>query len=277
VNPGDVNLPRTFSLVVPTAATHSAASVPERPVVGADTRTARFERLLRWYPAEWRKANGAAVVGILLDQADDRGSDRPGIGDSLALAVGGLRESFVAPGRVSRISFGSLTALALLCAFYFGVITWAPGIEFAGTVGPFTNPSIAAGILFVAAFAAALARRAPVSRVLAVVGTGVEVAVGILSEIYGWLGPGWTAVMLFVGLAFFAAFPPQGVRATLWSAFGLVAVVVLVTFVPVVWSAEGLRPVTAGVGFIVLSAITAGGIFVDRRLRRFRSGGSRTA
>lgn len=53
---------------------------------GADA----FERLLRWYPAWWRAANGDVLLGSLLDHAEHEGRKRPSRDEALSAVVNGL-------------------------------------------------------------------------------------------------------------------------------------------------------------------------------------------
>src|SRR5262245_20598823 len=53
----------------------------------------RYRRLLTWYPAEHRRANGEEMLGVLLASAPGR-QRRPSISDALDLALGGLRIRF---------------------------------------------------------------------------------------------------------------------------------------------------------------------------------------
>lgn len=51
---------------------------------------ARYERLLRWYPAAYRQERGAEMLGVLMDGAAE-GSRRPPLRERWALVLGGLR------------------------------------------------------------------------------------------------------------------------------------------------------------------------------------------
>lgn len=50
----------------------------------------RFRRLLRWYPRAWRGEHGQALLGMLLDDADLAGRERPTAADTRAAIVHGL-------------------------------------------------------------------------------------------------------------------------------------------------------------------------------------------
>ena len=275
MNPGDVDLPRTFSVAVPFLPVAASGSMNGilRDESLADVRhdqlrDADFHKMLRWYPSAWRERNSAAVVSILLDQAEALGRDRPGAADRLALALGGIWERFVAPARLSR---GAVVALALNAAFsvfYFVFIAWGPGIEFAGTVGPFTNPSVIAGTLFVFALGFAVAGRGRTARLLSGLGIAVVVAVGILSQTFTWLGPSWSTVAIFAGFAFFAVFPPQSPRRTFWTIAALSSLVAVLTVVPIAWAGLiAYRPAILAAEIVLSAGIVAFGVRIITRLR----------
>jgi hypothetical protein len=50
----------------------------------------RYRRLLEWYPAEYRRAYGEEMIGVLMAAASD-GSKRPGLAGAFDLIRGGLR------------------------------------------------------------------------------------------------------------------------------------------------------------------------------------------
>jgi hypothetical protein len=50
----------------------------------------RYRRLLAWYPAEYRRAYGEEMIGVLMAAASD-GSKRPGLAGAFDLIQGGLR------------------------------------------------------------------------------------------------------------------------------------------------------------------------------------------
>ena len=86
-----------------------------------------------------------------------------------------------------------------------GALIWAPESRYAGSVGPFSNPSIITCVLLVVAFLAALFIRGRAAAALALLGVGAELAVGILSNVDHWQGPGTSAMVLFVGIGILSA------------------------------------------------------------------------
>ena len=49
-----------------------------------------FRRLLRWYPRAWRNEHGQALIGMLLEDADHHGRQRPTAADTRAAIIHGL-------------------------------------------------------------------------------------------------------------------------------------------------------------------------------------------
>jgi hypothetical protein len=173
----------------------------------SDERAEEYRRMLRWYPAEWRRQNEDAIIGALLDEDDAARRSRPVLANRMSLVAGGLRQRFIAPERRSIANLIVLSAATALSLFYF-TITWAPGSRYAGSIGPFSNPSVITGVLLIAAFVLALCGRGKTARLLAVLGIVAEIAVGALSQTFDWQGPSPYTVVLFAGLGLLAATPP---------------------------------------------------------------------
>lgn len=55
------------------------------------SRKRQYERALRWYPMDWRREHGPALVADLMDQDDARGRQRLAVGDRFSLAIHGLK------------------------------------------------------------------------------------------------------------------------------------------------------------------------------------------
>lgn len=49
----------------------------------------RYRRMLRSYPASWRRTNEEALVGLLLDEAEARGQTKPRFGERMSAALHG--------------------------------------------------------------------------------------------------------------------------------------------------------------------------------------------
>ncbi|MFC0004311.1 hypothetical protein [Micromonospora siamensis] len=110
----------------------------------------RYLRLLWAYPAEYRRARGAEIVGTYLDLADP-GRRRPSLADAADLVRGGLRERLRAAGVTDLLPGVRLAAaLAFLAATALAGF-WAvpelhpPASEFGlQPVGPFASLGMAA-------------------------------------------------------------------------------------------------------------------------------------
>jgi uncharacterized membrane protein len=195
-----------------------------------------YRRLLLWYPSEWRANHGEAMLGTLLDQADAEGRTRVTASDRIGLVVGGIRERLRESRRPSRPNIVALAAATALSLFYLTII-WAPGIRYAGTAGPFSNPSVITCALLFGALALTLAARPRMARLLLVASIVVELSIGILSQRLAWLGPSWYTVILFTGLALLSLWPLR----RLSSAAAMVGALILIaggaTLIPTAWNA----------------------------------------
>jgi len=199
-----------------------------------DDRAARYRKLIRWYPSAWRARNGEAVVATLMDTDDAQGRVAPSLSDRRALIAGGLYERLLAPERLSAFGFGALICAVIFSVGYQGVITWAPGIQFEGTIGPFSNPSVIVSGMLVVALILALFTRGKTARFIALVSVAVITSIGLLSSLLLWLGPSLPTVVVFAGLSLLAASPLRsaGDVGRVAAAFVLVIVgIVLVEFV----------------------------------------------
>lgn len=170
-----------------------------------------FRRLLRWYPAAWRRRNEDAVVGVLIDEAEAAGRSRPTPSDRRSLFLGGIRERFLAEGRPSRATLAAFATALAFSAFYVIVVSWSPGVTFAGTVGPFTNGTVVAVLLLLAAFISAVVNRAGASRAFAYLAALTEVGVWIVGSVVHGLGPTLSTALLFAGLATMAGLRPTSI------------------------------------------------------------------
>jgi hypothetical protein len=159
------------------------------------------------YPAAWRKKNEEAIVAVLMDEDDAEGRVASTLSSRLALIAAGLYERFIAPERLSRVGLGALFLAVVYSVWYLGVITWAPGITYPGTFGPFSNPSVIVGGMLVVALVLALLSRGRTARFIALLSVPAIILIGILSSVHSWLGPSVPAVVIFAGLSLAAASP----------------------------------------------------------------------
>lgn len=160
----------------------------------------QYRQLLRWYPRRWRARNEQAVIGVLLDQAENDGRKTPTVADRASLIGGGLHERLLRAERPSALTVVALSTAVAFSLWYLVVITWAPGTVFAGTFGPFTNPAVITVGIFVVALGCALAGRPRLARAVSALAALCAVILFALAVNRGWLGPGPVPTAVFVGL-----------------------------------------------------------------------------
>lgn len=138
----------------------------------------RYRAALDWYPRGWRDANGEAILGTLLDEAEATGRQKPRFADVLNLALHGIAAS--ARGvpdripasmrdRIAAISLGTGFALALVMFLGSEWAPWAPNGPWNGWAydwrvthsdvpgfGPFASAGVVLFGLWFAAFGFAL-------------------------------------------------------------------------------------------------------------------------
>ena len=232
MHPDDIDLPPTTSIHIPFVSTpHMSAtrSSTDGPTM-TDDRTARYLTYVRWYPAAWRAMNGDAIVAVLMDEDDAHGRVTPTLPNRLSLMAAGIYQRVLAPEQPTRFSMGSLILGLVFSIFYLGVITWAPDITFAGTFGPFTNPTVLACIPLVAALVCALFSRARTARVLALTTIPVVGVIAVLADLHSWLGPGPGVVAIYTALAVASALPIRSIRDVARAAGASVLLLVCVGF-----------------------------------------------
>lgn len=115
------------------------------------TARRRYERLLRWYPAEWRRINAAVVLDTLEENADRLGQSRPTIGEAWSLRAHGLAER-VSPALVTiAAALSLLLSVGSVIVVLSGAITddpWQAGLRFAAQfVGAFLITAAAGAML----------------------------------------------------------------------------------------------------------------------------------
>ncbi|QHC58873.1 hypothetical protein [Rathayibacter sp. VKM Ac-2760] len=229
-----------------------------------ERRADRFRRALRWYPAAWRSEHGEVLLGILLDEAEERRRPGPTAGQRITLAVGGLGHRFRAgPGR-SPATIGLLALVTAFFAFYVAV-NWSPGVRSPGAIGPFTNPSVLAGAVFAIALWLAVAGRTGAARIAALLASALELGIALLAAAAGWLGPGLDTAGPIAVLGLLAVLPPRDRRTAavaLLAPIGLLALLLGVdalgatvfTDVPAV---RALAPLPVIAAVLVALALTA--------------------
>jgi hypothetical protein len=133
----------------------------------------RYRSALDWYPRRWRDANGEAMMGTLLDEAEATGRERPRLADLVNLARYGLSERLavllasVPAGvrdRASALALGSGFAFSLVMFVGAEWAPWAPNSPRNGWAsdwpdvmpvpgfGPFASGGAVLYTLWIAAF-----------------------------------------------------------------------------------------------------------------------------
>jgi hypothetical protein len=184
-----------------------------------------YRRLLRAYPAWYRRERGEEILDTLLAAAP-RGRTWPSLRDSRALILGGLR---VRAGQDRRLT----TAVNLRLAVLFGVALWLAGrvsrdLAFAGEswlhwVPPGQHAAYVAarGLVMLAAAGAAWFAPRPVIAAISLIAAAAAA--------YPWLGPWWLLgePAMLAALALLALGKERMPRYWLWLLGGDLAVQVL--------------------------------------------------
>lgn len=113
-------------------------------------RRLRYERLLRWYPAEWQRANAAVVLDTLEENADRLGQSRPTIGEAWSLRAHGLAER-ASPALITiAAALGLLLNIGSVIVLLSGAVTddpWQTGLRFTAQFGGAFLITAAAGAI----------------------------------------------------------------------------------------------------------------------------------
>ncbi len=80
------------------------------------SRREAYARLLRWYPAAWRRADGDVMLDTLEEHADAEGRSRPAPGEAWSLRAHGLLERVTPRAILVIAATASLLAVALPAA-----------------------------------------------------------------------------------------------------------------------------------------------------------------
>ncbi|WP_328851966.1 hypothetical protein OG994_01430 [Micromonospora globbae] len=142
----------------------------------------RYLRLLRAYPADYRRARGAEIVGTYLDLADP---DRrwPSVADAADLLRGGLRQRLRAAGAADLLPGVRLAALIALPAATGVAGVWAsaeiaaPSVDWVA-FGPFATVGVACWLAWL--LTAVVAAVAPVRWTRVAVGLALAVTVAVV-------------------------------------------------------------------------------------------------
>jgi hypothetical protein len=206
---------------------------------------ARYRRALRWYPKSWRAANEDAMVGTLLDVAEDDRRTIPAPGELTNLRAKGLGERVGFVGRVLPPSVRSRTGVWMLG---LGVALSLVGLLFAGwtfeeidgtyrqvwTLGEFSKNVVAGQGLYLAWVAAGVAASIGARRValwIVVATIPISIAWPVTAWYLSQYGHPSGVTIVFLDLAAIVAVaglaapqPRLRVRTAIWSGIGVTLV-----------------------------------------------------
>lgn len=116
----------------------------------SDRRRLRYERLLRWYPAEWQRTNAAVVLDTLEENAERLGRSRPTVGEAWSLRAHGSAER-ASPAVITIVAaLGLLLNIGPVIALLSGAVTDHPWLTVLRITAQFVGAfliSTAAGAL----------------------------------------------------------------------------------------------------------------------------------
>ncbi len=112
MNPEDVALPPHRSISIPLGASASGKGQTKMPRIvhtavvidDAGSLSVGYRKLMRWYPPAWRAAHEEAMLGALLDQADNEHRTTPTRAERASIIRAGIAQRFKIPPRyLSRV------------------------------------------------------------------------------------------------------------------------------------------------------------------------------
>jgi hypothetical protein len=169
----------------------------------------QYRRLLRWYPRQWRIANGEALLGTVLDAAEDEQRSTILGSEARGFASAGIRARadliVMQPVRDAAATVAlSMGAGGAVIAFL--VSSWAPwGGQYAlggprVQVGPFNDFGPVLAALWVAALVAALAGRWQLGRIAVLLAALVSIVMPYLADAIGLPSASWDRATLFYSM-----------------------------------------------------------------------------
>jgi len=192
----------------------------------------QIDSWLRWYPKAWRDANGPAIRGALLDQADATGADRLHLADRVALASAGMSARQATRSRLMSILAG--VGFVALAVVYSAFISWSPEYAGPGATLGFSNPSILAFALGAGAVACAVLALPRGAAGLALAAVLLQSAFVVASAVLGGQGPSVSMLLVFGGLLVFVALPFRRWRTLVLALASVVALAFAVQLVTLV-------------------------------------------
>jgi hypothetical protein len=91
-------------------------------------RRSSYQRLLRWYPPSWRRANGQVMLDTLEQHASATGHAKPSAGEAWSIRAHGLAEQATPPRIVGISAAALLLSLVPTAALWFGAPLNGPGL-----------------------------------------------------------------------------------------------------------------------------------------------------
>jgi hypothetical protein len=219
-----------------------------------------YRRTLRWYPRKWRATNEDAVLGTLLDVADEAHRTAPAKGELANLRASGIAGRMGVFGRVlspairnrvSAIALGTGVAISGW-GIVFGMTNGQTvgnfynfyGVGPSRTFGPFTSLSIILYLLWALAFVASLIGPAIVMRVLLVATFPAAIVARVVSEHLGMnLFPSTTTVLMLELFALLAVFGSPRPRAQWRIWVGVSAAIAIASLTWILWRGHYLPTV----------------------------------
>ncbi|TPW77850.1 hypothetical protein [Schumannella soli] len=214
----------------------------------------RVERELRWYPARWRRAHGAALAGTVLDVVEAEGRDALTPAEVRDLRINGLRQrgAVILPAR----SRGMASALALggggaLAAIQLVFLEWAPWfgdlhryaerqLLIDAGFGPFVSGAAVVDLLWLVGFVLGMLRWRVAMMVAFAASMAVSIAL-VTAPITPWniARPSATTLAVLTLLAISASIGSQ--RAVRFSPLYVLAGVALTAAPVLIWGGQRLE------------------------------------
>lgn len=173
----------------------------------SDIKVWAFEQALGWYPREWRERNAQAMLGTLLDEAEELGRTRPGTALHLRIALGGVREH-LRPLPDPNIAAIVSQSLGVLFSLWYIVISWSPGIAAPGSIGHLSNPLALLGLFFIVSLVSHMLGKQTLGQVTAFVTMIAALFMMLAGAPLGWLGAGPASASIPASLALIGALRP---------------------------------------------------------------------
>lgn len=207
-----------------------------------------YRRALRWYPMRWRSANEDAVLGTLLDRAEEQNRAAPARGELANLRASGLQTHF---GRVGAAIPRDVRVRAAIIAIALGfTIATAGGIAnslmfryLASEYPPFARASSGLGVslsfygLWFAAFVFQLVGLRRFAMGFIVTSLPFSIAIPIVNNyIHIWASPGAVTMGFLDLLAIVYLCGVPKVNARTRATLAIVSAALVTSFLVIYWA-----------------------------------------